>query len=171
MAVKTVRLRALEPEDIDLIYRWENDPSVWDSSAEHVPFSRHRLTDYLLGPALNSIASSGQLRLVAVNGSRPVGCVDLFDYDPVNQRAGVGILIDSSLRGIGYGSAALRQLVHYASRHLLLHQLHCEVAASNTPSIRLFQHAGFSQVGCRPQWLRRPSGWEDVLIFHLLLGE
>ena len=29
----------------------------------------------------------------------PLGCIDLFDFDPVNMRVGVGVLIDPQFRG------------------------------------------------------------------------
>ena len=43
-----IRLRAVEPEDIEAIYRWENDHEVWQYSAAHTPFSRHQLTQYVM---------------------------------------------------------------------------------------------------------------------------
>ena len=46
---KTVRiaLRAMEPADIDAIYSWENDPSLWGVSAAHQPFSRQALQRFI----------------------------------------------------------------------------------------------------------------------------
>ena len=44
---ENVRLRALEPEDLDLFYKWENDSSIWKISQTYKPFSRHLLKRYL----------------------------------------------------------------------------------------------------------------------------
>lgn len=33
-----VRLRPMEPEDLDLLYRMENDPETWDVSNFSVPY-------------------------------------------------------------------------------------------------------------------------------------
>ena len=38
---RVVRLRAVEPEDVEAMYRWENDPAVWRVSGTLAPFSRH----------------------------------------------------------------------------------------------------------------------------------
>ena len=37
----TIRLRALEPEDLDLLYAWENDTSLWEFGSTLVPYSRY----------------------------------------------------------------------------------------------------------------------------------
>ena len=115
---RTIRLRAVEPEDADLMYVWENDCDVWAVSGTTEPFShyqmqrfveRHRDTIGVLG--------DGQLRLIVETRqeARPVGAIDLFEYDPIHRRAGVGILIyERSDRGRGYASDALEALCRYA---------------------------------------------------------
>ena len=42
-----VQLRALEPEDIDKLYIWENDPNVWHVGQTNAPFSRFLLSKYI----------------------------------------------------------------------------------------------------------------------------
>ena len=42
-----VRLRAMEPEDLDALYRIENDRDVWDVGENNVPYSRYILHDYI----------------------------------------------------------------------------------------------------------------------------
>ena len=42
-----VRLRAMEPEDLDILYRIENDMSLWDVGNTNVPYSRYALHDYI----------------------------------------------------------------------------------------------------------------------------
>ena len=41
----SVRLRALEPEDIDVLYKWENDTRIWKMSNTVAPFSKYVLPD------------------------------------------------------------------------------------------------------------------------------
>ncbi|MBR1644012.1 MAG: GNAT family N-acetyltransferase [Bacteroidales bacterium] len=169
--MKSVTLRALEPEDIDDIYRWENDPSVWTSSATHLPFSRHVLTQYLLQATENDIYAQKQLRLVAEADGRSVGCADLFDYDPFHDRAGVGLLIDSRLRGCGYGTAMIRELGRFATHRIRLHQLYCHVAASNIASLTALRRCGFEPVGRLRDWLWNGSTWEDAFVLQWLLDK
>jgi len=100
---------------------------------------------------------------------RPVGAVDLFDYDPLNQRAGVGILIHrADDRGHGYASDALNTLCRYARECLRLHQLWCEIDTDNTPSLRLFHGAGFSECGVKRDWQWSPEGYRDIRILQKL---
>ena len=40
---RTIRLRAVEPGDVDLMYEWENDCDIWPVSGTTEPFSRHQL--------------------------------------------------------------------------------------------------------------------------------
>lgn len=169
--MKQVILRALEPSDIDIIYRWENDPSIWEHSVTHLPFSRHLLTQYLMENTDNDIYVSKQLRLVAedADSHTTVGCVDLFDFDPYHRRAGLGLLVDSRLRGQGYGQATLNALVPFCHERLQLHQLHCIVSTHNTASLHTFQQCGFQPHGTLPHWLHTPQGWVDAVFLSLIL--
>ena len=108
-------LRALEPEDLDFVYGIENDADFWELSDTQTPYSRHIIKAYL-DNAQQDIYEAKQLRLVICtieNG--PVGLIDLFDFDPKNKRAGIGILIKNTFdRSKGYGNESLELLINYA---------------------------------------------------------
>ena len=42
-----VHLRAIEPEDLDFLYRIENDVKLWNVGITNVPYSRYALHDYV----------------------------------------------------------------------------------------------------------------------------
>ena len=44
---KVTRLRALEPNDIEPIYKWENDSSIWQLSNTFAPFSKYVITQFI----------------------------------------------------------------------------------------------------------------------------
>ena len=165
-----ITLRALEPEDIDLIYRWENDESVWESSDTYAPFSRHQLTQYILSAQGSDIYACRQLRLVGMDGAHAVGCVDLFDFDPRNRRAGMGILVDRACRGRGYGEAMVSALHAYCRTHLQLHQLYCDVASDNAACIGMLGRCGYHMVGTRKDWQLCDGRWKDALSMQCLLN-
>lgn len=146
-------LRALEPGDIDAIYRWENAPEIWQHSAAHAPFSRHMLTQYVMEAATGDLYADKQLRLVAEVDGMAVGCVDLFDYDPQHHRAGVGILVDAACRKRGYGLRMLKAMAEYGHDVLQLHQIYCHVAEDNTASRHLFEKAGYRCCGELKEWI------------------
>ena len=165
---RTISLRAPEPEDLDLLYIWENDPSIWQVSGTLTPFSRYILKQYL-EHADKDIYQVKQVRFMIQlkENHRPVGAVDVFDFDPHHQRAGLGILIaDPSDRRKGYAGEALETITEYCFQVLHLHQVYCNVAAGNQASIHLFEEAGFEQCGIKRDWLFHGSGYEDELLFQ-----
>lgn len=162
-----VELRALEPSDVDLLYEWENNTDTWQVSNTLVPFSRHSLEQFVLMG--HDLITHGQARFIIIANSNPIGAVDLFDFDPMNQRAGVAILIaEKSDRGRGYASEALQLLNKYCFTHLNLHQLYCNIGANNLASIKLFEGQGYQLIGTKKDWQAMTEGFEDELMYQLI---
>ncbi|HQB37303.1 MAG TPA: N-acetyltransferase, partial [Bacteroidales bacterium] len=63
MKFEKIRLRALEPEDLEILYEWENNGSFWLISNTMTPFSKYTLKRYLENSHKN-IYETGQLRLM-----------------------------------------------------------------------------------------------------------
>ncbi len=165
-----IQLRAIEPDDIEAIYRWENDPRIWQYSAAHQPFSRETLTRFIQEQSDNDIYISRQLRLMADSETDgAVGCVDLYDFDPYHRRAGIGIIVDRNHRGKGYGGAILATLEPFARIHLQLHQLYSIVSVANPASNKLFQKAGYHTAGRLANWLWNGDSWEDAFFYQKTL--
>jgi diamine N-acetyltransferase len=166
----SISLRAPEPGDLDLLYIWENDTSIWRISGTLAPFSRNVLRLYL-DNAGKDIFEAKQLRLIIQEKSkhRPLGAIDLFDFDPHHHRAGVGILVaEPSDRRQGYAREALETLMEYCFGILHLHQLYCNIQAGNQASIALFTNAGFEEIGRKKEWLFTGKGYKDELLFQYL---
>ena len=165
-----VVLRAIEPEDLDLLYEWENDTSLWELSNTRAPFSKQVLAQYLKNTS-RDIYEQKQVRLIIqVEGNRPVGAVDLFDIDLFNQRAGIGILIHKTEdRRHGYALDALKALEHYVTEILGIRQLFANISEDNTESIHLFQKAGYTLTGIKKKWLNTMKGWKDEWFFQKIL--
>lgn len=160
----------MEPEDVNAIYRWENDPTVWVDSAAHQPFSRHALSQFIEENSGSDIYSCRQLRLMAEKEEiKAVGSIDLFDFDPYHRRAGVGIIVDREYRRQGIGLQMLTELELFARQHLQLHQLHCTIAADNEASIALFEKAGYQRCGTLSQWVMQNETWKDAFMYQKIL--
>ena len=170
LAFGKVTLRPVEPDDIDLIYRWENNMEIWNVSNTRTPFSRYILAEYLKESA-KDIYETKQLRLIIeTNDGSPVGAVDLFDFDPYHMRAGIGILIhNNENRNQGFAGDALYAIFDYALNVLGLKQLYANIAVSNQISIHLFQKAGFVVTGTKINWLKTAKGWEDEFLLQKML--
>ncbi|MFN3557606.1 MAG: GNAT family N-acetyltransferase [Bacteroidales bacterium] len=163
-----LKMRAMEPADLDLIYQWENDPETWIYSNTYTPFSRFHLEQFILN-SQGDIFTDKQLRLMITDPQgTTVGCADLFEFDARNRRAGVGILIAREFRRMGYASEALDIVIHYAHQVLNLHQLFCNIAANNKVSIRLFTQKGFEKCGHKKQWLLQQNHFTDELMYQLV---
>ena len=165
---KNINLRALEPSDLELLYQWENNMEIWEVSNTLAPFSRYVLKQYLENAHQDNFEAK-QLRLVIELTSKqtPIGLIDLFDYDPFHQRAGIGILIHNpSDRSKGLASEALETFCNYAFEVLCLHQLYCNITSDNLSSIKLFKNAGFQTAGIKKEWIKNPKGYTDEILLQ-----
>jgi diamine N-acetyltransferase len=170
MKYKNIMLRALEPEDLELLYEWENNDSYWAISNTVSPFSRYTLKRYIENSHKN-IFETGQTRLMIehIEDKKTIGTIDLFEFDPFHKRAGIGILIaDESYRKKGYASMSLTCLIKYCFNTLRLHQLFCNILVNNSESIELFKKLGFIQVGIKKDWILTDNGYLDEYMFQLI---
>jgi len=170
MQHKDIKLRALEPEDLELLYEWENNDSNWLISNTISPFSKYILKRYLENSHKN-IYETGQLRLMIdhIPDKITIGTIDIFDFDPFHNRAGLGILIaDEAYRRKGYASMALARLIEYCFKTLRLHQLYCNILANNCESMDLFKKQGFVQTGQKKDWIKTSDSYFDEYFFQLI---
>ena len=146
-----IKLRAPELSDLDLLYVWENDTSLWNTGCTLTPFSKQVLEKYLQTAHLD-LYETHQLRLMIdlKEQNRTIGSIDLYEFEPYHNRAGVGILIASeSDRNKGFGNYSLQLLIQYSFQILGLKQLYCSIDTSNIQSINLFQKNKFQIVGIK----------------------
>ena len=170
MQDENIMIRALEPEDLEYLYKWENDMDLWDVSDTLTPFSHFTLKKYIENAHVD-IYTSKQLRLMItrVDTQEPIGLIDLYDFDPYHQRAGLGIMIHNmENRKPGYASSAIKLMLDYCFETLGLNQVYSSVPSCNVASLKLFEATGFTQTGYRKQWLKRGNEWEDVIYFQQL---
>jgi diamine N-acetyltransferase len=169
---RKVSLRALEPEDVEILYRWENDSAIWHLSTTLAPLSRFTLEQYVINSG-QDIYATRQLRLMVDlrkegGGRVTIGSVDLFEFDPLHQRAGIGILVMEEYRGKGYASEAIDLVIRYAFETLQLHQVFCNISPENTESIGLFESKGFTRAGIKKDWNRVRNSWQDEVLYQLI---
>lgn len=168
MNTPETRLRAMEPEDLDLLYSIENDSQLWDVSTNNVPYSRYLLHDYI-ATSSGDIYTDHQVRLIIENGvGETVGLADLTNFDARNCRAEVGLVVVSRHRHCGYGQQALLQLADYALRVLHLHQLYALVDAANEHSRQVFQKAGFVETARLKDWLYNGLEYHEAVLLQTI---
>lgn len=161
-----VRLRALEPEDLDLLYAVENDRELWQFGSTNMPYSRFFLHEYIAS-VTGDIYTDKQLRLIVNNAEGDVvGIADLSNFDPRHLRAEVGIVICRPYRNEGYGQVVLRKLAAYAGDVLHIHQLYAIVRVDNQACIHSFEDAGFQRGAVLKDWLSDGENFHDALILY-----
>ena len=164
-----IKLRAMEPEDLDMLYHIENDAKLWGVSSTNVPYSRYTLHDFIANSS-NDIYADRQVRLIIENEeAQVVGIVDLVNFDPRHNRAEVGIVIQQSFRSQGYAQAAVIRLHEYASNVLHLHQLYAVIASIGTDVRSLFNYIGYKEVAVLPDWLFDGHEYSDAVVMQMIL--
>ena len=165
-----IYLRALEPEDLEFIYQIENDETIWEVSNTQTPYSKFLIKQYLEN-AHQDIYEAKQLRLAICknNDNQVIGLIDLFDFDPKNNRAGIGIVIQQSEnRSKGFGKDALELLINYSFTNLNLHQLYANIGTENEISKKLFTTFGFQKIGTKKDWILVNNNYQDEEIYQLI---
>ena len=166
---KNIYLRTIEPTDAAIMLQWENNTDNWAVSNTLVPFSEHLILHYV--NSAQDIFETKQLRFIICLSAnhKPIGTIDLFEYDPLHRRAGLGVLIDEvSERNKGYADEALKLMIQYSWDRLNLHGLFCNIFESNEYSIKLFEKNGFEKTGAKKDWVKMRGNWETELFFQLM---
>lgn len=163
-----IRLRALEPEDLEFLYALENDPEIWAYSEHQRPLSKKLLTRFIDNAHLDPY-KIGQLRLMIVSENTRLGLVDLYEFSPRNKRAFVGVVVHSNYRNHGVGSTALALVSDYAKQWLECYQLAAHISASNYSSVTLFEKSGFIRTGVLKDWIKNETGFEDQYLYQKIL--
>jgi diamine N-acetyltransferase len=164
---ENIKLRALEPEDLDRLYVWENYPAFWIVGNTRQPYSKFQLKQYILQADLN-LYENLQLRMIIEqkSNSNAVGTVDLFDFDIHNSRIALGLFVDEEFQGKGIAKSALQLVEDYVFNYLKINQLYCHIAESNTASKTMFEKLGYEKNGVLKNWIKTLSGFEDIIVFQ-----
>ena len=165
LSIMNLKLRALEPNDLELVYEVENDKSLWVYSNTSSPFSRHTLKKFIENSHLDIIEHK-QLRLVIADDEQSYGFIDLYDYDFINRRVGLGIIIFKKYRSKGIGLSSLQLTENY-----LLEHVYANISSKNKESISLFEKSGFVNIGLKKDWIFYNNKFNDELLFQKILNK
>jgi diamine N-acetyltransferase len=162
-----IYLRALEQKDLQFLYELENDTSIWEISGTITPYSKNVLQLYL-DNAHRDIYDVKQLRLcICKLDDEVVGLIDLFDFDPKNKRAGLGIVIKNSDNyNQGIGNEAINLLINYSFSSLDIHQIFANVIEDNEASLHVFKKLGFEQIGVKKDWIFTNGSYKNEVLFQ-----
>lgn len=162
-----IYLRAIEPNDLDFLYQLENNQALWEISGTTAPYSRHILELYLKN-SYKDIYEAKQLRMCVCGlDDTVIGLIDLFDFDPKNLKAGLGIVISASEdRNKGVGKEAIKLLCDYVFSILNLRQLYANVLEDNQASLHLFKKLGFIEIGVKKDWILSDGKFKNEVLLQ-----
>jgi len=164
---KNIILRALEPDDLEFLFQTENNSQLWEFSSTQTPFSKYILKQYLAN-SHQDIYEAKQLRLIIEHDKKPIGMIDLFDYDPQHFRAGIGIVILQKIQNKGFANEALKLFIDYSFNILNLHQLYANITTDNFKSINLFTKNNFELIGVKKEWIFSKNTYKDEGLYQLI---
>lgn len=165
---ENITLRAAEPHDASLIYNWENNQEIWRVSETYMPYSMYQIEQFLINN--NDLFSARQMRFIIElkKDDTEVGCIDIYDFDPIHMRAGIGILLQKEYRKQGYAKESIELVINYCFNVLMLKQVYCLIDSLNEDSLNLFKKIGFEQCGYRKEWIRTSNGFIDEIEFQYI---
>ena len=170
MRADKIYLRALELDDIEFLFEIENNRDFWEISYTILPFSKYYLEKYIK-ESNHDIFSEKQFRFViSMENKYPVGLIDLFDFDPINHRAGIGIVINNTQRKKGYAIKSVKLIEDYSRKNLQIHQLYVNVRIDNKISLDLFKKLGYVEIGIKKDWNYLDGQYTDEVLFQKILG-
>jgi diamine N-acetyltransferase len=141
---KRIFLRQLQTTDVDTLLKWENNKENWKVSGTTKPYTKEQISAFV--SEKQKLQLNKQIRYVIclVDNFKPIGTIDLFEFDNQNKSVGVGVLIaDKAFRKRGYGSEALKVITNYCRNERNIVTIFCSIYKENTESIRLFEKNGF----------------------------
>ncbi|MGH2448310.1 MAG: GNAT family N-acetyltransferase [Chloroflexota bacterium] len=162
-----VDLRAVEPSDYQLLWRWLNDPAVtvfWG-----VPGNTVSLPEVARREEEQAGRSNSRKYIIQTKNATPIGQIDYYDLDWQARSAWTSIMIgDPEYWGGGFGTDAMRTLVGYLFHQLDLHRVSLTVHASNTRAQRSYEKSGFVKEGTLRQWQFFDDHWVDGILMAVL---
>lgn len=161
-------LRAMEPEDLELLYTIENNRDIWFVGTQTAPFSRYRLREYIANSEVD-IYKDEQVRFVIEHDGDGVGIIDLFNFSPQHRRAELGIALLENVRGKGIARLAIRQIADYAREVIHLHQIYAIVPMENADSLRMLEACGFERVSEFKDWIFSRGKYQNAMMMQLFL--
>ena len=133
-------VRAVKALDFDFLFKLENDETYWHLSDSDRTFTAKEVQDFILR-AQQPILLTKQFRyIIEIENRGQIGCIDLFDFDPINKFVGVGIIIyDEKYRRKGYAKGALFLIESYVREVLDCNFIFAYVLEDNKASVSLFK--------------------------------
>ncbi|MCH7488365.1 MAG: GNAT family N-acetyltransferase [Chloroflexi bacterium] len=176
-----VRLRALEPSDLERVYSWINDREVTRYIAARYPMSRADEERWLRGSSPNSFGGGVQLAIEVKNGEvqnggtnevAHIGNIDLVEVRPEDRKAGLGVMIgDKDYWSNGYGTDAVVTILRFAFHEMNLNRVWLHAFDFNERAQACYRKCGFQEEGRLREHYYTEGQYCDSVVMAVLRHE
>jgi RimJ/RimL family protein N-acetyltransferase len=168
---KLVNLRAIERKDLDEIMKWVNDREVTKYLAAFLyPVSQEE-EEKFLERAMSRNDTEKNLVMETKEGVY-IGQISLHKIDWKNSNAELGIVIgNKEYWGKGYGTEAIKILLHHAFNQMNLYKIDLQVFEFNQRGIRCYEKCGFKKEGKLRKNHFYKAKYYDVILMGILKDE
>lgn len=134
-----LNLRSVQPEDMDLLYRWANDPVTRENAfhTEQIPYERHRQWFE------SALADETVVMYICMNQEKPVGQIR---FNISDEQALISYSVDRDNRGCGVGTKLLMLAeIQLRDEFPRVRILKGEVKYGNIASMKAFERNGYGR--------------------------
>ena len=163
-------LRTLGTEDVDMYYPALMNEDMRRLTGTQALFTREGVVQFIEESAGDS--SRIDLLICLKSAEQIIGEISLMDIDRTNRNAHIRVAIfESSNCGQGYGTEAMKLLLHYAFGTINLHRVELAVFSFNERAIRSYEKLGFQREGVQREVLYYDYEYHDAISMSILARE
>jgi len=168
-----VRLRALEPGDLERCYRWMNDPEVTRFiETGRYPLSMAYEREWLEGATRNRSGFFNVLLAIETKDGVHIGNAGLHGSSEEHRRAHLGIMIgEKEYWSKGYGADTVRTLLRFAFEQMNLNRVELGTFDFNERAQACYRKCGFVEEGRRREDRYIDGEYHDLLMMGILRRE
>ncbi|MCB9454200.1 MAG: GNAT family N-acetyltransferase [Anaerolineaceae bacterium] len=167
-----VRLRAVEPSDWDLHFRWDMDTDGGRLTDEiWFPSSTEGARRWAEEQSRPKDGENFRFQIERVSDNVLVGTLNTHHCSPRCGTFMYGLAVMPEHQRQGYGAEAVRLVLRYYFHERRYQKVNAEVYAFNEPSILFHQYLGFVQEGRLRRMIYSGGEFHDVFIFGMTREE
>lgn len=170
---KLVRLRGVEPEDWEVLYRWSLDTELDQLSSGMVfPPSKEYYKKWTAELAARDPSDSPVYRWMIENDTgEVVGTINTHSCNPRNGTFGYGLGINRPHWRMGYATEAIWLVLRFFFHELGYQKVNASVYAFNEASLALHRNLDFKEEGCLRRMIYTEGKYHDEIHFGMTREE
>jgi len=165
-------IRMVAPEDAPAIYAYRSDLEA-NKYQGWFPASEEEVREYILKMPtdLNVPNACYQIAIIRRDDSVLIGDMGIVFTNHDNQQVEIGCTLKKDYQGKGYGTEAMKAVIHFLFVDLNKHRIVVSIDPRNTPSIRMAERLGLTKEGHFRESYYVRGEWTDDVIYAMLQKE